>query len=367
MEPNLLMNKKRKFGNDMKNKENIPKTKEKENKINDAENNNQNGKENCVEVKECNESMISMKKNRKDVLKKKESKSRISPQYAPDYISDIIRNIIENESLNILNYSEENIFRFQNNEYINEKNRNNIIELFFYYNNKWNLNPDSVYLTVNILDRYTNIIKIKNGEEYQLVAAAAFLIGSKYEDIYCLNAKCLSYIFSFKFTPEQILEKEYHILSTLDFSLLYHSSYKILRLMSTLSGIKNNTIYYFAELLLELSLTDFNIMEYSQRKRAMAACIFAKKIFGINSGNYEIQFLFGYNEKEIKILQHKLFNMLKDVAFSERNNLIAEKFRAEKYSSIFTVFELKLKDRINERRNISNSDEPKKHMKRKSF
>lgn len=363
METNLPINKKRKFGNDMQNKENINNAKENENKIND-EINNKNGKEIVIEIKTHIESKKYYKKNIKEILKKKEPNPTINPQFAIDYVPEIIRNIIENESLNILNYSEENIIQFQNNKYINEKNRNNIIEFLFYYNYRWNLNPDSVYLAVNILDRYTNLIKIKNSDEYQLIAVAAFLIGSKYEDIYCPNAKCLSYIFSFKFSPEDILEKEYHILSTLDFSLLYHSSYKILRLIFILSGIKNIEIYYLSELLLELSLTDLNIMKYSQKERAIAACIFAKKFFGIKSGNYDIQFLFGYKENKIETLQTNLFRMLKNVAFSEKQNLIAEKFRSLKYGSIFTALEQKLKERINER--SSNSNKPKKQKRRKS-
>lgn len=340
MKSKISINKERKFGKDMQNKENIANSQE--NKINES-NNHPNGKEN-IKIPKKNSLLKPKKSNIKLSLHKNEKIINRNPQNVEEYTADIVKHIILNEQLNILDYSIENIFQFQDKS-INEKRRKNVIELFFYYNFRWKLNPDSVYLAINILDRYINKKKIKK-DEYELVAIAAFMIGSKYEDIYFPNAKVLSYMYSFRYNPDEILEKESDILSTLNYSLLYNSSFKILQLLYHISGIKNENLYYFSELALEVSLTDLSIMEYSQRKRAVAAFLLAKKFFGIKSGNYTILLYFGYIQEEILSIQRKIYTLLKNGVFSTEPNLLLEKFKSQRYGSIFTAFEEKLKEKI---------------------
>ena len=340
MKSKISSNKERKFGNDLQNKENTKNSQE--NKINES-NNYPHGKEN-IKILKKNSFLKPKKINMKLTFHKKDFFLNQNPQYVEEYTPDIIKHILLTEKLNILDYSKENIFHLQD-KYINEEKRKNIIELLFYYNFRWKLNPDSIYLAINILDRYTNKIKIKKNE-YELAAIAAFLIGSKYEDIFSPNAKCLSYIYSFKYNPDEILEKESEILSTLDYSLLYNSSFKILQLLYHLSGIKNENVYYFSELALEISLTDLSIMAYSQKKRAIAVFLLAKKLFGIKSGNYKILFFFDYIEDEILSIQSKIFTHLRNAVCTAQQNLIVEKFRSQKYSSIFSVFEKKVMEKM---------------------
>jgi hypothetical protein len=201
-----------------------------------------------------------------------------------------------------------------------------------------------MFLTINIMDRYINKVKI-NKNEYELIGLASFLIASKYEDLYSPDAKAISIIFSFKYNPQQILEKEKQILISLDFSLLYNSSHKYLHLIYHISEIVNENVFYFSELLLELSLTDLNLLKYSQKKRAIAAILFSKKIFGIKCGNYIIQFFFSYDENEMKVIQKEYYILLKSVVLCENRNLIAEKFRSSKYGFVFSLIEKKIKEK----------------------
>ena len=365
MKSNPSFNRNRKFGGYIINKENCPNFQEY--KINNENNNkslNPINKDNNQKNIICRKN--SYLKNQNYSINNSYINSNISknnPQFVDEYIEDIIKYIIENESINILNYSKGNIFKLQDEKFINEEKRKNIIELLIYYNYKWKLNPDSVYLAINILDRYTNKIKI-NKNEYELIALASFMISSKYEDIYSPNVKALSYIYSFKYEPEEILKKENHILNTLNFSLLYQSSFKFLNLLYHFSNIHNENVYYLSQLILELSLTDLNIMKYSQKIRAIGAFLFAKKAYGINSGQYYIQFLFSYNESEIKNLQKELFIVIKNVVFSEKQNLIAEKFRSSKYGFIFSVFEKKLKEKAKKKKHIASIDYKRKEIKK---
>ena len=129
---------------------------------------------------------------------------------------------------------------------------------------------------MNITDKHTRKIKI-NKNEYKLIGLASFMITSKYEDIYSPNVNTLTYAYSFKYPPEDILDKEKEILYTLDFSVLYHSSFKLLNLFFHFSKINNQNVFFLSEFILELSLTNIKIIKYSQRKREFASFLLAKK------------------------------------------------------------------------------------------
>ena len=339
---------KRIFGKEILNKGNIAKNK---NNKNIKKNDNKN-KENFINIpkkKDNNEKNDLLIYPTNSFLKEIinisiKIKNNSNPQFVYEYISDIIQYYSQNESVNVINYSNENIFKLQNIDYFNAKKRKSILEYLFYYNYRWKLNNDSMYLTANIMDRYINKVKINNNE-YELIGLASFLIASKYEDIYSPDANAISIIFSFKYNPQQILEREKQILISLDFSLLYNSSHKYLNLIYYISENNNENVIYFSELLLELSLTDLNLLKYSQKKRALAAILFSKKIFGIKGGNYIIQFFFSYDENEMKVIQKEYYILLKSVVLCENRNLIAEKFRSSKYGFVFSIIEKKIKEK----------------------
>lgn len=341
----------RKFGKDILNKGNIAKNKKNKNNKNNKTNDNKN-KENFInnqKKKDKNEnndlSIYPINSFLKEIFNiNSKIKANSNPQFVNEYIFDIVQYITQNESVNVINYSKENIFKLQNSDYFNANKRKNILEYLFYYNYRWKLNNDSMFLTVNIMDRYINKVKI-NKNEYELIGLASFLIASKYEDIYSPDVNAISIIFSFKYNPQQILEKEKQILISLDFSLLYNSSHKYLNLIYHISEIYNENVFYFSELLLELSLTDLNLLKYSQKNRALAAILFSKKVFGIKSGNYVIQFIFSYDENEMKIIHKEYYLLLKNVVLCENRNLIVEKFRSSKYGFVFSLLEKKIKEK----------------------
>ena len=336
---------KRKFGNNLSNKENeinFPVYKNIKNNITKNNFHKISKKNSKTQINVPSSHIIHIKKRLIPISKPNQS----NPQDLPEYFQEIIKNIKSTEPQNILNYSINNIFSLQDTHFINEKERKHIIESLIYQNYIWKLNPDSIYLTVNIMDRYINKNKISS-RDYELIGLASFLIGSKYEDIYSPDAESLTKIFDFKYHYKYILEKESQILQSLEYNLMYISSYKILNLIYHLSKINDINVKNFANMILDFSLTDLNIMKYSQIKRAVACFLFAKKIFGIKSGNNIIKLLFSYDDNEMEKIVKKLFILLKDVVMlNQEQNLIAEKYRSSRFNSIFSVFEKKLNEKI---------------------
>ena len=72
---------------------------------------------------------------------------------------------------------------------------------------KFKLVPESLYLTVNLIDRYLDKEQV-NRPKLQLVGVTAMLIACKYEEIYPPIVRDFVYITDNAYTKEEILEME---------------------------------------------------------------------------------------------------------------------------------------------------------------
>lgn len=81
--------------------------------------------------------------------------------------------------------------RIQND--INEKMRAILIDWLIDVHLKFKLVPETLYLTVNLIDRYLSSNAIPR-QKLQLVGVAAMLIATKYEEIYPPEVKDFEYV-----------------------------------------------------------------------------------------------------------------------------------------------------------------------------
>ena len=72
---------------------------------------------------------------------------------------------------------------------------------------KFKLVPETLYLTVNIIDRYLSLTSVTR-PKLQLVGVTALLIASKYEEIYPPELRDLVYICDRAYSKSEILKME---------------------------------------------------------------------------------------------------------------------------------------------------------------
>lgn len=101
---------------------------------------------------------------------------------------------------------------------INEKMRAILIDWLVEVHLKFKLVPESLYLTVNLIDRYLEKEPV-NRQKLQLVGVTAMLVACKYEEIYPPIVKDFVYITDNAYTKEEILVMERKMLQTLDFNI----------------------------------------------------------------------------------------------------------------------------------------------------
>ncbi|KAL0404780.1 UNVERIFIED_CONTAM: G2/mitotic-specific cyclin-2 [Sesamum radiatum] len=110
---------------------------------------------------------------------------------------------------------------------INEKMRAILIDWLIQVHHKFELNPETLYLTINIVDRYL-AAKTTSRRELQLVGLGAMLIASKYEEIWAPEVNELVCISDRTYTNEQVLVMEKRILAALEWYLTVPTPYVFL-------------------------------------------------------------------------------------------------------------------------------------------
>ena len=78
---------------------------------------------------------------------------------------------------------------------------------------KFKLLPETLFITINLIDRYLSIVSIKRNS-LQLVGVTAMFIASKYEEIYAPEVRDFVYITDNAYSKTEIFE-------SLNFLLIY--------------------------------------------------------------------------------------------------------------------------------------------------
>ena len=134
---------------------------------------------------------------------------------------------------------------------------------------KFKLNPETLFITVNIIDRYLSKAVVKR-QLLQLVGVTAMLIASKYEDIYPPPIGDFVYITDNAYTQQDILEMEHDILRTLEFNVTFPSAYLFLNRYAKLSKADDIT-FALARYLVEVPLIEYRMLKYSASMTAASA------------------------------------------------------------------------------------------------
>ncbi|XP_062207174.1 cyclin-B1-1-like isoform X2 [Phragmites australis] len=137
---------------------------------------------------------------------------------------------------------------------INSKMRAILADWIIEVHHKFELMPETLYLTMYIVDQYLSLQPVLR-RELQLVGVSAMLIACKYEEIWAPEVNDFILISDSAYSREQILSMEKGILNRLEWNLTVPTSYVFLVrfLKAASSDIQNDKemehmVFFFAEL-----------------------------------------------------------------------------------------------------------------------
>ena len=196
-----------------------------------------------------------------------------------EYLNDIWESFIDKEKFN--NYSYKDIISTQRD--IKESMRCILIDWIISIQNKFFMKKNTLFLTINLIDRYLSKKSIHR-TKFQLLGVSSLFIACKYEEIYTKNINQFVELTARAFDKNEILEMEKTIFDLVDFNLDLPLSNDFFDILSTVYKF-NEKEYYFGYFLLEAFLLDMTCCEYKQSQIALATCFIVLGSRQINSIN----------------------------------------------------------------------------------
>ena len=160
---------------------------------------------------------------------------------------------------------------------INEKMRAILIDWLVEVHLKFKLYPETLYLTVNLIDRYLEKENVMR-QHLQLVGVTSMLIASKYEEIYAPEVRDFVYITDKAYTKEEILSMEYKMLTKINFNVTTPSSYRFLERIFKLCPEADERVFNLSRYLIELSLVEYRMLKHHPSMLASAALFLSMKV-----------------------------------------------------------------------------------------
>jgi hypothetical protein len=245
-------------------------------------------------------------------------------QLVTDYVNEIIIDLKKNEHIN--HPKPQGLDETQT--LINESCRSLVVDWLVDVSTQYKLSDDSLFLAVNLLDRYISKKKIKI-KEFQLIACGALFIASKFEEIYPPEIIDFCLIMNNAFSRNDILRIEYDILNTLEFDILSVSPLVFLKrfLEVSKSAIKTLALSYF---ILEISLLEVKCLNYMPSLLA-ASCLYLSRKLSIRIEeiwNEDLEFYTGYSVNQMEdciVLLYKILKCIPNNSLCSSKNKYSDK------------------------------------------
>ncbi|KAF4119593.1 Cyclin, C-terminal domain [Geosmithia morbida] len=129
-----------------------------------------------------------------------------------------------------------------------------LMEWLVQVHGRFHLLPETLFLTVNYVDRFLSSKVVSIGK-LQLVGATAILVASKYEEINCPSLQEIVYMVDGGYSAEEVLKAERFMLSMLGFELGWPGPMSFLRRVSKADDYDYDT-RTLAKYFLELTIMD---------------------------------------------------------------------------------------------------------------
>jgi cyclin B len=159
--------------------------------------------------------------------------------------------------------------------YIDEKMRAVLVDWIVQVHANFCYNtPETLFLCVNIVDRYCNSVDVKR-DRLQLVGVASFLIACKFEeDLYLPSVADLVVLCDSAYSEEEVLRMEFAVLQALQYRLRFSTSYTFFDRMTSMLGA-NLVQKFIALFYLELVLLEHDLLKYHPSVICASAIILA--------------------------------------------------------------------------------------------
>lgn len=195
--------------------------------------------------------------------------------------------------------------------------------------------PETLFLTVNLLDRYCSK-RVVYKRHYQLVGCAALLIASKYGDkkekvptIKELKSMCCSL-----YDDDMFLQMEWHVLSTIGWTIGHPTVDNFLR-MATKDNAHDPEVENLALYMMEIALYHRDFVSKRSSQLALSALALSRHFLN-RSPARQTEWAATFDHTTFHELMHKV---------SEPSQILSRKYASARYSCVSRTLTLILSQR----------------------
>jgi len=260
-----------------------------------------------------------------EIKPKKEKK--IDVQNADEYFDDICQELFSNEDKYLVDPK-----YMSNQSDINHRMRAILIDWLIDVHLKYKLVPQTMYIAVNLIDRYLEKNET-NRAKLQLVGVTAMFIACKYEEIYPPDLKDFVYITDGAYVKQDVLDMEYKMLKSLEFNITFPTQWSIFEIYKKKLDLDDKT-FKLAWFLMELCLIDYKILKFKMSYIAASAILIAIKTLGIYRNDFCS--VIGIEENQLEECCKEIYNYY---VYNSTHNLqaIRKKFAMTRYNEVSKI------------------------------
>ena len=260
-----------------------------------------------------------------EIKPKKEKKINI--QNADEYFEDICEELFKNEE----KFLADPKYMSRQSD-INHRMRAILIDWLIDVHLKYGLVPQTMYIAVNLIDRYLEKNETSRAK-LQLVGVTAMFIACKYEEIYPPDLKDFVYITDGAYVKQDVLDMEYKMLKSLNFSITFPTQWNIFEIFKKKLDLDDKTVK-LAWFLMELCLIDYKSLKFKMSIIAASAILIAIKTLGIYNNDFSD--IIGIEENKLDECCKEIYNFY---VYNSTHNLqaIRKKFSTLRYYEVSKI------------------------------
>ncbi|NWW52102.1 CCNB2 protein, partial [Pedionomus torquatus] len=256
-----------------------------------------------------------------------------NPQLCSDYVKDIYLYLRELELQQSIRP------HYLDGKTLNGCMRALLVDWLIQVHSRLRLMQETLYMCVAILDRFLQSHPVPR-KTLQLVGVTALFLASKYEELICPCVEDFVYITDNAYTTDELREMEIMILKELNFSLGRPLPLHFLRRASK-AGEADAREHTLAKYLMELTLTDYDMVHHRPSEIAAAALCLSQKVLGPCKWGTKQQYYTGYTEESlVTTMKHMAKNVVKVNESLTKYTSVKSKYATSELLKISTIPQL---------------------------
>lgn len=213
--------------------------------------------------------------------------------------------------------------------FINDKMRAILVDWLVEVHLKFKMVPETLYLTVNIIDRFLEKQEVRRSR-LQLVGVSALLLAAKYEEIYPPELHDLVFITDRAYTSKEIVEMETNIIKVLDYNLTIPTIHTFLcRYLKAAHA--DRTMVQMACYLAERSLQEYSTLKYPPSLMAAKSIHSARMSLRRHPWSPTLVHYTNYDEVDMEECGN---NMREYLESNSQQTAVARKYSGQKFGGV---------------------------------